>query len=168
MRPAPKGPAFDTSIARSGRRILKSMQVKPRLSHVRNKGRAGQDKARSTSPQTSVPPSAASNTTAVKMLHLIREQSIHHTRRGAGMVKVRDDSGKSIYLEVFKLPIENVGRFVQLIPPPLGLGTVDLEDGKSVKGFICEGYVASENSGYEVQDITHLQSWLEFVKQRTS
>ena len=115
--------------------------------------------------------SAESSRTAVKiveMVQLIPEQSIYHTQCRAGMVKVRDGSGKSMYLEVFKLPIENVGRFLQLIPPPLGLGTVDLEDGESVKGFICEGYVTSENSGYEVQDITHLQSWLEFVKQRIS
>ncbi len=84
------------------------------------------------------------------------------------MIKVNDGSGTSIYLELFKLPTENVGRFLEQIPPPLGLGTLDLEDGGSVKGFICEGYVASANSGYEVEDITHLRSWLEFVKQQTS
>lgn len=28
------------------------------------------------------------------------------------------------------------------VPPPLGIGTVKLEDGSSVKGFICEGWVA--------------------------
>jgi len=28
------------------------------------------------------------------------------------------------------------------VPPPLGIGTVKLEDGGSVKGFICEGWVA--------------------------
>lgn len=80
------------------------------------------------------------------------------------MIKVKDGSGTGIYLELFSLPIENVGRFLQQIPPPLGLGTVDLEDGTSVKGFICEGYVASSNSGFEVEEITQLQSWLEFLK----
>lgn len=30
------------------------------------------------------------------------------------------------------------------VPPPLGIGTVKLEDGSSVKGFICEGWVAGE------------------------
>ncbi len=102
------------------------------------------------------------------MSHLLSRLSYNCSRFHAGMVKVRDGSGKSIYLEVFKLPIENVGRFLQLIPPPLGLGTVDLEDGESVKGFICEGYVATDNSGFEVQDISHLQNWLDFVKQRAS
>ena len=84
------------------------------------------------------------------------------------MIKVKDGTGTSIYLELFKLPTENVGRFLEQIPPPLGLGTLDLEDGGSVKGFICEGYVASADSGFEVEDITHLRSWLEFIKQQTS
>ncbi len=88
---------------------------------------------------------------------------LHH----AGMIKVKDNTGANIYLEVFKLPTEKVGSFLQQIPSPLGLGTVDLEDGKSVKGFICEGYVASGDSGFEVEEITHLQGWLDYVKQRT-
>jgi hypothetical protein len=28
------------------------------------------------------------------------------------------------------------------VPPPLAIGTVKLEDGSSVKGFVCEGWVA--------------------------
>ena len=86
----------------------------------------------------------------------------------AGMIKVKDGTGTSLYLEIFKLPTDNVGRFLQQIPPPLGLGTLDLEDGNSVKGFICEGYVTSANSGFEVEDITHLGGWLDFVKQKTT
>lgn len=86
----------------------------------------------------------------------------------AGMIKVKDGTGASIYLELFRLPTENVGRFLDQITPPLGLGTLDLEDGGIVKGFICEGYVATANSGFEVEDITHLRSWLDFVKQQTS
>jgi allophanate hydrolase len=30
------------------------------------------------------------------------------------------------------------GRFVAAIPSPLGIGTVSLEDGTSVKGFLVE------------------------------
>ena len=30
------------------------------------------------------------------------------------------------------------GGFVAEIPPPLGIGTLELEDGRQVKGFICE------------------------------
>ncbi len=72
-------------------------------------------------------------------------------------------------LSCFKLPTENVGRFLRAdTASPRPREHVDLEDGGSVKGFICEGYVASADSGYEVEDITHLRSWLDFVKQQTS
>lgn len=47
------------------------------------------------------------------------------------------ESGVSIGAEVWRLPIETVGSFLQGIPAPLGLGTVALEDGREVKGFIA-------------------------------
>lgn len=28
------------------------------------------------------------------------------------------------------------------VPPPLAIGSVELEDGSIVKGFICEGHIA--------------------------
>ena len=37
------------------------------------------------------------------------------------------------------MPLDRVGSFLALIPPPLGLGSVELLDGSWVKGFICEG-----------------------------
>jgi allophanate hydrolase len=36
------------------------------------------------------------------------------------------------------MPQAELGSFLALIPPPLGLGSVELEDGSWVKGFICE------------------------------
>ena len=48
-------------------------------------------------------------------------------------------SGHAIELEVYELPLDQVGSFLALIPPPLGLGSVELADGRWVKGFICEG-----------------------------
>ena len=35
-------------------------------------------------------------------------------------------------------PLAAFGGFVAEIPPPLGIGTLELEDGRQVKGFICE------------------------------
>ena len=51
------------------------------------------------------------------------------------------------------------------MPSPLGIGTVKLEDGSSVKGFICEGWVekAALAGDPAVEDITHLGSWLAYV-----
>jgi len=136
------------------------MQIELSISHVRNNRCKGHHKTRSPLLERHF------HTAPFCKIYLIRAaiaDPLHH----AGMIKVMDNTGANIYLEVFKLPTEKVGSFLQQIPPPLGLGTVDLEDGKSVKGFICEGYIACGDSGLEVEEITHLQSWLDYVKQRT-
>ena len=80
------------------------------------------------------------------------------------MVKVLDGSGATVYLEIFDVPTENLGRFLEQIPPPLGLGTVTLEDGSRTLGFMCEGYIAQGGPG--IEDITHLASWLEYQKDK--
>jgi allophanate hydrolase len=73
-----------------------------------------------------------------------------------GMVRA-DSGGHAIELEVWAVPAEAVGSFVDGIPPPLGIGTVELEDGEQVRGFVCEGYaVAGAN------DISALGSWRRF------
>lgn len=61
-----------------------------------------------------------------------------------GLVRV-PEAGLAIAVEVWRLPIENYGRFVALIPAPLCIGTVELVDGSCVQGFLCEGY-ATENA----------------------
>jgi allophanate hydrolase len=48
------------------------------------------------------------------------------------------EPGHAIDLEVYEMPMESVGSFLTSIPPPLGLGSIELEDGRWVKGFICE------------------------------
>jgi len=47
-------------------------------------------------------------------------------------------AGFAIEVEVYDMPMSAVGSFLALIPPPLGLGSVELADGRWVKGFICE------------------------------
>ena len=49
------------------------------------------------------------------------------------------EAGHAIEVEVYEMPLDRVGSFLALIPPPLGLGSVELLDGSWVKGFICEG-----------------------------
>lgn len=65
-----------------------------------------------------------------------------------GLARVADDEvGHTIELEVYELPMDQVGSFLALIPPPLGLGSVELAEpvptpagpSRWVKGFICEG-----------------------------
>jgi len=52
---------------------------------------------------------------------------------------VRDASGGgSVPVEVWALPMTEVGSFLAGIPSPLGLGTLTLSDGETVTGFLCE------------------------------
>lgn len=43
-------------------------------------------------------------------------------------------------------------------PPPLCIGTIELEDGESVKGFLCESHVIPD-----ARDITEFGGWLEYL-----
>ena len=49
-------------------------------------------------------------------------------------------SGAAIAVEVWWIPLSEVGSFLALVPPPLALGSVELLDGRWVHGFVCEGH----------------------------
>jgi allophanate hydrolase len=70
----------------------------------------------------------------------------------------RHAQGQAIEVELWDLPEAAVGSFVAEIPAPLGLGTLELEDGRFVKGFICEPY-ALEGA----RDITEYGGWRAFL-----
>jgi allophanate hydrolase len=74
-----------------------------------------------------------------------------------GMIRVAS-GGAAIELEVWELPATAFGSFVAGIPAPLGIGTVILEDGSAVQGFVCEAFAAEG-----AQDITALGSWRRFL-----
>jgi allophanate hydrolase len=62
--------------------------------------------------------------------------------------------GAAIELEVWALPRTAVGTLLAQIPAPLGLGSVELEDGTRVAGFVCEA------AGLEgATDITEHGGW---------
>lgn len=70
-----------------------------------------------------------------------------------GLVRCSQD-GASIEVELFSLSYEALGKFLSLIPSPLGLGKILLDNGASVIGFICEPYVLPEAS-----DISSYGGW---------
>ena len=74
-----------------------------------------------------------------------------------GMVRV-EDGGAAIEMEIWELPAREFGSFVAGIPAPLGIGTVQLEDGGSVPGFVCEAYAVAQ-----AQDITHHGGWRAYL-----
>ncbi|MBI5108365.1 MAG: allophanate hydrolase [Rhodocyclales bacterium] len=70
-----------------------------------------------------------------------------------GLIQV-DRDGASIEIEVWQMPARHYGGFVADIPAPLGIGTLTLDDGGVVQGFLCE---ALATSGAE--DITRFGGW---------
>ncbi len=73
----------------------------------------------------------------------------------------RSEGGGAIELEVYDMPLSEVGGFLALIPSPLGLGSVQLEDGRWVHGFICEPWALAG-----AQDITHHGGWRAYLRSR--
>jgi len=62
--------------------------------------------------------------------------------------------GGLIDLEIWEMDFAAFGSFVAEIPPPLGIGTVTLEDGGKVKCFLCEGHALAG-----AEDITAFGGW---------
>jgi allophanate hydrolase len=76
---------------------------------------------------------------------------------------VRSDAGQAIEAEVWELSHASFGAFVAAIPPPLGIGTLDLDDGSSVKGFLCEAHATRD-----AEDISHYGGWRCYLAARSS
>ncbi len=72
---------------------------------------------------------------------------------------VRMEPGASIELEVWELAGAQFGSFVAGIPAPLGIGSVELQDGTKVQGFVCESYAVAG-----AKDITALGGWRQYLK----
>lgn len=72
---------------------------------------------------------------------------------------IRDDGGAAIEVEVWEVPASAFGGFVDAIPAPLGIGTLTLENGRQVKGFLCEAHATRG-----AREITSLGSWRQFIK----
>ena len=77
-----------------------------------------------------------------------------------GMVRV-NEGGAAIDVEVWELPAEHFGSFVDGIPAPLGIGKVKLADGSWVSGFVCEAIGVEGGT-----DITQLGSWRAWLAQQ--
>ncbi|WP_353160625.1 allophanate hydrolase [Acinetobacter guillouiae] len=71
--------------------------------------------------------------------------------------------GKAIIVELWDIPTARFGEFVAEIPTPLGMGNVELEDGRWVKGFICEPYGLED-----AENISHLGGWRAYIQQRNN
>jgi allophanate hydrolase len=75
-----------------------------------------------------------------------------------GMLRVASE-GASVELEVWDLPLAEVGSFLALVPAPLGIGQVELEDGRWVHGFVCEAHALQS-----ARDVTRHGGWRAYLQ----
>ncbi len=71
-----------------------------------------------------------------------------------GLVRTTGGDGASIAGELWRVPAAGFATFVSALPQPMGVGPIDLDDGRRVTGFLCE-QAALEGS----RDITASGGW---------
>jgi allophanate hydrolase len=80
-----------------------------------------------------------------------------------GLVRDPQFRGPGIEVEVWAMPEHQFGSFVAGVPAPLGIGNAVLDDGSTVKSFICEPYAMGGAA-----DITRFGSWRHYLSQALS
>lgn len=77
-----------------------------------------------------------------------------------GLVRSDAAQATSISLEIWSMPKSAVGSFIEGIPAPLGIGSIELSDGTWIKGFLCEAIGADGAT-----EISHIGDWRDFLSQ---
>ena len=75
----------------------------------------------------------------------------------------RQAEGYEIIVELWDIPTARFGEFVAEIPTPLGMGNIELSDGRWVKGFICEPYGLAD-----AENISHYGGWRAYIQHRNA
>jgi allophanate hydrolase len=76
-----------------------------------------------------------------------------------GLVRVGAETGRSIDLELWELPVAELGNLLKEVPSPLTIGMLHLSDGRVVKGFLCE-----EVAVQEALNISEFGGWKAYLK----
>nr|MCR4901692.1 allophanate hydrolase [Butyrivibrio sp.] len=71
-----------------------------------------------------------------------------------GLVKGEKNSGEKIEVDLYSISKNALGYFLDNVSSPLTIGTVELSDGRCVKGFLCEEYAVED-----AEDITKLKKF---------
>lgn len=74
-----------------------------------------------------------------------------------GLIR-KSSEGKSFEVDIYEVPIEKMGQFMLNVKSPLAIGDIELKDGRTIKGFICENYVEDE-----AEDISDYSSFIEYM-----
>jgi allophanate hydrolase len=75
-----------------------------------------------------------------------------------GLVRAPGFAGPGIELEIWSMTAAAFGDFVAIVPPPMTIGTIELEDGATCKGFLCEPF-ALEGA----EEITSFGGWRAYL-----
>jgi allophanate hydrolase len=75
-----------------------------------------------------------------------------------GLERVKT-GGYAIEIEIWELSVDAFGAFVSMVSSPLGIGTLFLENGTTVKGFICEPFAL-----IDALDISHWGGWRAYLQ----
>jgi allophanate hydrolase len=75
-----------------------------------------------------------------------------------GMLRIEAGAGSSIEVEIWALSPASFGAFVATVPAPLSIGTIRLNDGSAVQGFLVEA--AAVNGA---RDISQFGGWRAFM-----
>jgi allophanate hydrolase len=94
----------------------------------------------------------------VRAARTIPAYCLHAMGNRPGMA--RHEPGAAIEGEVWALPTTTIGALLALVPPPLGFGTVALEDGP------CLGFLAEAHALASAPDITALGGWRAWLAAR--
>jgi allophanate hydrolase len=78
-----------------------------------------------------------------------------------GLLRTAPGAGAAVEIELWALPAQGFGRLVAAVPPPLSIGSVRLQDGRLVKGFLAEA-----EGVRDARDITAFGGWRAFVAGR--
>jgi allophanate hydrolase len=76
-----------------------------------------------------------------------------------GLVRAGTDApGAAIEVEVWEMARDRFGDFFARVPPPLCMGTIELEDGERVAGFLCEAHATAG-----ARDISSFAGWRRYL-----
>lgn len=76
-----------------------------------------------------------------------------------GLIREDGFAGPGIEVEIWAVPEDQFGSFVAAVPPPLGIGNAVLDNGDTVKCFICEPYAVAN-----ALEITPFGGWRKYLE----
>ena len=76
-----------------------------------------------------------------------------------GLVRVAKGQGAAIAVEIWRMPVAGFGRFVAGLTQPMAIGTLTLQDGRTVKGFLAEPEAVKDAA-----DISRFGGWRAYLE----